>query len=311
MKKNIILKPILKTVFCFFFIISCTTQKKSEQGVGTPHLSKDDKTLYFQYFNGMNGSICKMNITDSVFKQISPIANEFTFYNPRLTEDEKNIVFVGRRIGTDLSTIFISDGDSSSIKSLFTTESVYDAFLSKNKAEIIYAKPDTIANYSPIARKAEHGYDIFSFILESKKISKLTNFHSYSIDGISDYKKDSLLYTDEDKEGICAIARNNPTNPRIIIRNNDSNNMHHLYIDPVYDEKYNVFVFHNSYEICIMNAKKQIKRIYLSKQMIGSFCVFHTLPRILFTVEGESCFYSINFDGTDLKKKEVHLPAVL
>jgi len=32
---------------------------------------------------------------------------------------------------------------------------------------------------------------------------------------------------------------------------------------------------------------------------------------ILFTVERESCFYSINFDGTDLRKIKVNLPASL
>ncbi len=307
MKSIIIFKSVLLTIFCTLFIISCSTKREPEQGVGTPQLSQDDKTIYFIYFDGTNGSICKMSIADSEFEQISPITNKFTFYNPRLTKNEKKIVFVGRENGTNLGQVFISNIDGSSIQSLFTSEYVYKAFLSKNKNEIIYSKPDTIANYSPIARKSAHGYDIFSFDLESKKTNKLTNFHSYSIDGISDYKKDSLLYTDEDVEGICAIARNNTSKPRIIIKNNSTDNIQHQFNYPIFIERYNVIVFQDSYQLYQIKGNNQIKLIYQSDKMISSFCTFNTLPRLLFTLEGECCFYSINLDGTDLKKKEIQL----
>jgi len=141
---------------------SCNNNPIEE--VSSPQLSKDDNTIYFQYFDGLKGSIYKMVLTDSLFEQISPITNEFTFYHPKLTKDEKKVIFVGRKIGTNLSTIYISKIDGSSIKSLFTDKYVYDAFLYNNQNEIIYSKPDTFANYSPIVSKSAHGYDIFSFV---------------------------------------------------------------------------------------------------------------------------------------------------
>jgi Tol biopolymer transport system component len=287
---------------------SCSTQSESEQGIGSPQLTKDDKVIYFQYFDGLRGSICRMSINDSIFEQITPLKSEFTFYHPRLTEDERRIVFVGRNSDLNLNSIFIANSDGSNTKRLFSEKYVYDAFLSRNKNEIIYCKPDTFANYSPIARKGLHGYDIFSFNLDSNKISKLTNLHSYEIDGVSDYKKDSLLYTDEDSLGLYAISRNNPTKPRLIVKTNESDKMQNLFVSPVYVEKYNIIVFSNSYELCILNANKQIKRIYLSDKMVGQFCVFHNSPRLLFTLEGEFCLHSINLDGTNLKKIEVKLP---
>lgn len=298
-------KLIAITVFCILCIIGCTLKDEHNPGIGTPQLSKDDKIIYFQYHEGWNSSICRMGIKDSLFEQIVPCTNEFSFYLPRLSDDGEKIVFIGKNFQATLDKAFMANADGSSVQGLFTSKRIYEAFLSKNRNEIIYSKPDTIANYSPIARKSAHGYDIFSFDMENKITNKLTNFNSYEINGVSDYKNDSLLYNDKDVDGICAIARNNPSQPRVIIKNNKPGDINYMFYYPIFVEKYNIIVFQNSYQLYQIKGNNQIKLIYQSDKMIESFCVFNTLPRILFTLKGEFCFYSINFDGTDLERKEL------
>lgn len=294
---------ILCSILC---IISCTSTDENKPGIGTPQLSKDDKMIYFQYHEGWNSSICRMGIKDSLFEKIVPCTNDFSFYKPRLSDDGEKIVFIGKNFETNTDKVFIANTNGSSIQDLFTSRDIYEAFLSKNSNEIIYNMADTVANYSPIAHKSAHGYDIFSYDLENKMTNKLTNFNSYEINGVSDYKTDSLLYNDKDIDGICAIARNNPSKPRVIIKNDDPDDMNYMYYFPEFVEKYNVIVFQNSYQLYQIKGNNQIKLIYQSDKMISSFCAFHTLPRILFTLDDEFCFYSINFDGTDLKRIEVN-----
>jgi hypothetical protein len=297
---------ILIALFCTLYVIGCTSKDESSPGVGTPQLSKDDKVIYFQYHEGWNASICRMGIKDSLFEKIVACTNEFSFYKPRLSDDGEKIVFIGKKFEANIDKVFIANADGSSVQGLFTSKHIYEAFLSKNRNEIIFNMADTVAKYSPVARKSAHGYDIFSFDIENKITNKLTNFNSYEINGVSDYKTDSLLYNDKDIDGICAIARNNTSKPRVIIKNDNPGDMNYMYYYPKFVEKYNVIVFQNSYQLYQIMGNNQIKLIYQSDKMIKSFCVFNTLPQILFTLDGEFCFYSINFDGTDLKRIEVN-----
>lgn len=304
-KSNIMNRLMTVSVFYILCIFGCTSKDEYKLGIGTPQLSKDDKIIYFQYHEGWNSSICRMGIKDSLFEQIVPYTNEFSFYKPRLSDNGEKIVFIGKNFESHIDKVFIANVDGSSIQGLFASKRIYEAFLSKNRNEIIYNMADTVANYSPIARKSAHGYDIYSFDMESKMANKLTNFNSYEINGISDYKTDSLLYNDKDIDGICAIARNNPSKSRVIIKNDNPGHMNYMYYYPEFVEKYNVIVFQNSYQLYQIKGNNQIKLIYQSDKMISSFCVFNTSPKVLFTLDDEFCFYSINFDGTDLKRIEI------
>ena len=127
---------------------------------------------------------------------------------------------------------------------------------------------------------------------------------------ITEFNRDSLLvYSYTNETGMFLFAKNNPDSLQRIEAKSKSTESANFYYQPLYTKIYQSYVFSNGYGLRVMDKNKTVKKVYdVPSPFIDCFCLFNTKSRILFTIEGDRCFYSINFEGTDLNKIEVKLP---
>lgn len=296
-------------LFCVITLISCG-EKKPQKGIANIKLSLDDKTIYFQYFDGTKGSIYMVNVGDSVPKKIIADSFNVSYCFPKVTNNnDKKILFKGTCFNNDTTTIFMFDGDGSNIKRIFSDIGIYDFYYNSASGEIVYNKYDTVANYSPVASRAAHGYDLYSYSIKEKQIKRLTSFHSYNMNEIEEYKDDSVMFSNFDKVfGIYSVSLHNPSKLHIIVENNELNGYVYWYSNPIYVKRKNMVLFQNSYFNIFKVTNGKVEQIYFSDgKQISSFCVYNTQDRILFTMEDDTNIYSINFDGTDKRIIKVNL----
>jgi hypothetical protein len=272
---------------------------------------KDDKYIYFSYYDGRNASIFRVDSSGLNLNCIVSAKNDTSFYNPYLSNDNKKIVFIGYANRSNKSSIYVANIDGSSVQRLTDgNEMIREAFHSEYNNEIIYCKATEEKKYSPVGSSGAHGFDIFSLNLESMKTKKMSTLNAYQLGYITEFNKDSLLvYSYTNESGMFLFAKNNPDSLQRIEAKSESNELPNFYYQPLYSKTYQSYVFSNGYGLRVMDKSKTVRKTYdVPSPFIDCFCLYNTKARIFFTIEGDRCFYSINFDGTNLKKIEVQLP---
>ncbi len=303
------MKKIIIALICLI-IFSCTNEKIST-GVGDFVFSADDKYIYFNFFNGISSSIYRVDSSGNNVKILIPAINDISFYRLRFFNDNQNFVLIGGEPYSNKAGIFKSDLKTLSVKRLTGSESIItEAFPSRYSNSIIFCKSDTLAQNSPIAKASNRGSDIYSLNLDNNQIIRISKLDAYLLANVSELNKDLFVvhYFDKD-HGMYIFTRNEPSKLLKICAKNESDETRNHYYDILFSEKYNCFVFSNGYGLSLMDGKRYVKTIYnLPDGKISSFCLFNTCPRVLFTVDGDKNFYSINFDGTDIKTIKINLP---
>ena len=293
---------LYSTIICFL-LMSCNLNNSSS-GIGGFQLSKNDKFIYLNYFDGESSSIYRVDSSGLNLKLIVPSINNISFYDPEISKDGSKMVLLGGRAYSNKRAIYIANINGTLLHSLTDSEWIItDAFLSEYNNAIIYCKADTDAKFSPIVHSQPHGFDLFSYDLDDLKTTKLTNLNAYILSDVSEYNEDSLLvYLYLHEKGMFFLSKSNKSLNRIIAKN-ESKEIPNLYYQPIYSKKYNCIVFSNGYGLYIM-YKNIVIKIYdiPGTNFINSFCLYNTKSNVLFTIEGDKNFYSINFDGSNLKK---------
>jgi hypothetical protein len=292
-------------------LISCNSDNITPSGIGDFQLSNDDKFVYFSFYDGINSSIFRFNSNGSNLKYIVPAKKDTSFYNPSLSMDNEKILFIGWANQSNNSSIYLANLDGSSVKRMTEgNEIIWDAFISDYNNEIIYSKADAVTKYSPIATSGPHGFDLFTLNTINKKTKKISSLNAYQLGCLSEFNKDSLLvYSYTDKSGMFFFSKKKQQTLTRIEAKNESIELPNFYYQPLYSKKYDCFVFSNGYGLKIMDKHRIVKKIYdVTESKIHCFCLYNLVSRVLFTIEGDKDFYSINFDGTDLKRFKVNLP---
>jgi len=304
---------LISIVLISFLFTSCNLNDSNKRMIGAFQLSKEDKFIYFNYFDGVSSSIYRVDTGWTNLKLLVPSMNGISFYNPRLSNDEKEMVLLGGQPYSNISAIFMADIDGSSLNRLTNGgEIITDAFFSGYNNEIIFCKADTVARYSPVGHSEPHGDDLYSLSLGNYKIKKLSNLNAYVLADVSELNRDGFLVYSYTGEGrMYYLSKSKPESlDKIYVKNDTKESPDFLYYHPLYSKKYNTFVFSGTFDLCTMDESCNAKSIFMDKDKkeLNSYCLYNTQHRILFSLKGDNCLYSINFDGTDLKKTEMKLP---
>jgi hypothetical protein len=283
------------------------TQKDA---IGNFDISKNDSQIIFSFYKANIGSsIYISNIDGSDIKLLISSNKSKSYYNPRYSIDGEKIVFLECDIDNiNYTTICTSNVDGSNIERLTKGgEIITEANFSSYSNNIYFSKANEVNNYSPLARKQPHGFDIYSINIINKEITKLTDLESYGIYQISEV--DSNIYLMQifngSDGGMFLFTRGIQDEFKRIVPINNPRGDASLYYTPRYSEQFNIMAFIAPYELYIMDLEsKKAKLLFDNKghSHIEYFCFYHTQRKILFLKKGETSLWSINFDGTDLKK---------
>ena len=287
-------------------------------------ISKNDKTILFASNNRQShsASIYIMHTDSFKARQLIAGTKELSFFNPSYSPDEKKIIFVGyfnRNVNN--SAVFIANADGTGLQQLTPgNEIIKQAFFSIfDSTVILYTKADTYRANSPFATVAAHGMDIYSYNLKSQESKNVTGIISYALYDISEADSTHLMFTipsggprggmfffDRKSKGLNKMIPN--IDPKIS-PNIDSLTFANSCHMPRFSKEYNLLGFKTSFELYLMDFEtKTIKLVHRHQPMLwvfDDFAFFHNRKEIIFGVSSLDELYSINFNGTELKKIEI------
>ena len=296
-------------------IISCKNDNREQSNsqvetrnmLGNFDISKNDSIIIFSMYTKNGSSIYQMNIDGTEQKKIINSNKDFSFFLPKFSKDGKKIVFNKcYRKNALISEICIANSDGSEIEQLTNMkENITDAIFSSYSNEIFFFKATEYSNYSPLAPKQAHGFDIYSLDLETKEVKKISKLNAYGLYYLSEYDSTKLLITIKGGyDGGIFLCQKEPFKllKRIIPKNNPINDPSSYYA-VAYSAIFNIMVFITPYQLYSMKMSDSIATLLYNKDQpvyVESICLFNSQPRVLFQKRDVLSLYSINIEGTGL-----------
>ena len=299
------------------FVMSCQTDNNNQSNLqvetrnvlGDFDISKNDSIIIFSMYTKNGSSIYQMNIDGTGQKKIINSDGNFSYFYPRYSKDDKRIVFKKyNRTNSLISEICIANSDGSEIKQLTNLkENITDAIFSSYSNKIYFLKATEFGNYSPLAPKQAHGFDIYSLDLATKEVKKISNLNAYALCYLTEYDSTKLLITIKGGyDGGMFLCQHTPFKllKRIVPKNNPRR-IPSLYYAAKYSILYNSLVFSAPYELYIMDTDTKMAKLLFSNvgyTTIDDFYFFNSQPKVLFMKDNGLSLYSLNFDGTGLEE---------
>lgn len=305
------MKNILVLVAVIFAFNSCQTINTPMVEIGLFDVSKDDSLVVFSVYHKSGASIYGMSIDGSQLKEVVLATRDSSFFNPKYSHDGKQMLFIGSaHANSDYHDIYIADADGTHRKKLTQNQkNISEAVFSKCADEIYYIQSAEFGKSSPLGKNQLHGTDVYSLKIADGSMKKITDLYAYAIFRVSEIDCEHLLidvpYTPSGEMNM--ISKSNPKNLISINPVNDPRKNISFYSELLYSEKYDWFAFQAPYEIYTMPLKTKIaKLVTKSDQQIGSVSFLNKQKKILYTLNNETSFYMVNFDGTN--SVEIKIP---
>lgn len=192
----------------FLTTISCTNKSMEESSNGTGRFSYKSGHVAFTNYGNNIGAIYYTTNIDSVAQQLTfpKEGSDIVFDLPK---DLSKILYINYpEAKMEVCNICLYDlKDKKADTLLANGKLITSVLLSSNGQYVYFTSAAEIRNYSPIARKAPHGMDIFEITIENKQIRKLTSLNAYSIQGLTTTPNDSSIAVNIfDKNGLGLVS---------------------------------------------------------------------------------------------------------
>jgi len=303
------MRSYMLILFLTMLTSNCNSQPKQNNSVRGFDISKDDSHILFSLVQEGNTTIHEMSIDGSEDKILVEANNDKFYVNPKYSPDGKHIVFIEYdKKDLQSSKICIISINGKSTRYLLQDEGIVtEAIFSKYRNETIFLKAKEYDSYSPIGVKSTHDYDIYSINLSDGNTKQLSNLNAYSINHIFEVDSSYLLifkYSGPDG-GMFLFNKNTPEEDRRIVPENDPRGDASMYKFPIYNINTNTLAFIAPYQLYLMNMEsKTATLLYDNKghSHIDYITFFNKKEKIMFVKKGELSFYTINLDGSGLKR---------
>lgn len=282
----------------------CNSPSKSFSEIRGFDISKNDEFLIYSYVDSVDNTFIKrynfMTKKDSIL--IGPKKDLF-YTNPKYAPDGKKFVFIEYNIkNLKTSSLCFSDNEGASIEYLIEGKGIItEAVFSEEGDKIFFLMAGNYESYSPLGVQDSHNYDIYSFDISERKITKISNINSYKLAQLSIFDMDSLLvYEFAGTSGGMFIFDLNSKKMKKIVPKNDPRNDVSLYDTPIYSKKFNVMAFIAPYQIYTMDYTTKMAELVFDNrgyEHISHISFLNTEKRILFVKKNMPCFYSINLEN--------------
>jgi hypothetical protein len=300
--------------FSILFLINANIESHSKDKLGSFDLSPDGKQIVFAYTKNQTSAIYSISIDGSNLKKIID-STGYNFANPRYSKNGETIIYIvykNKAIHGALYKYNIQNGFQELLTD--TNQTITEAIFSRDGASVFFCKANEYAAYSILGRKAPHNVDIYSVNLKDKKIARISNLKAYGIGSISDFDDSTLMMRsdigNDNIDGIVLLSKKTGTVLKRIVPANDPRKYASVYYIPTYSDKFKTLVFAAPLEIFVMKMEDRIAETVLFNKGgpdIPILRAFRDEKKILFSVDDNNNLFTINFDGTDLRKIPIEI----
>ncbi|MCY6354781.1 TolB family protein [Clostridium sp. ZS2-4] len=285
-------------IICIMCIFTLPTMFASNDFVGLDNnidISPNDDRIVFSYYQKGVASIytSKINGTDVI--QLTSDNKKNSYLYPTYSPDGSKIMFIStpKNQTTLKSSIWIMNKDGSSKKELIKTDGfINKAIFSPNQDCIYFSKSGSYKNYSPIASKRHHDFDLYSIGINGKNLKQLTLEKSYNISDLGITSNGNALIFEKDQTihlfYLDGSKKVNIIKPLENCSNIEQKEVYHPALSP--DNKFIAFsaVANQTgtfqYELFTKNMEtKECKQITNLKSYTSKPVYFHKNNKILFS----------------------------
>lgn len=264
MKKSIKVTILL---FVCYTLFNCKSDSEEIGYLLTFDIDPFGKSLIFSWKTDNKTSIYRCDINGENIKKILD-NDSLSYYAPRYSKGGDSLVFIAtdypNSLLTSIGVYNVKENSSKLIvnDSLFKTEAV----LSDDGNKLIFLGANEYAKYSPIGRKAPHGFDIYELNIKNNVIRRLTDFNSYQMNHLNYMSKNRFLFSSflDGKDGVFLYDDQTNNISMINVKNDSLKSLNGFSAaEYINDAK---LVYTSYYEINLVDFRKNTKKkIYRSK----------------------------------------------
>ncbi|WP_099190378.1 TolB family protein [Tepidibacter mesophilus] len=288
---------VLFFIICIIFILTLPTMSASNDFVGLDNnidISPNDDRIVFSYYQKGVASIYTSKINGSNVVQVTKDKKN-SHLCPVYSPDGSKIIFIStpKNKTTLKSSIWIMNKDGSNKKEILKADGfINKAVFSPNQEHIYFSKAGNYKNYSPIARKTFHDFDLYSIDIDGKNLNQLTSEKSYNISDLGITSNGNALIFEKNNNIHFFYLDSSKKVDIIKPLENYSNIEQKEVYDPALspDNKFVAFsaVANQTgtfeYELFTMNMEtKECKHITNLKSCVSKPVYFHKSNKILFS----------------------------
>ncbi|WP_164670488.1 PD40 domain-containing protein [Virgibacillus doumboii] len=154
----------------------------------TTDLSGDDETLAFSYYHGDDASLYTVPVTGGTAEPLAVPEEGKSFINPKFSPDDQNVAFVKEWTEEEqrYGQLMIVDRKTGQITALTDSDGlVTDAAFSPDGQSLFFLKASVYKNYSSIASKRPHDYDVYHYNLKTGATEQITYKNAYHMSDLT------------------------------------------------------------------------------------------------------------------------------
>lgn len=173
------------------------SEEEKAQGLSNHYDVSEDYISYVKYEEG-KPILYLYHLKEGTKEKIVEFDNDKFIDDPTFTHDGKQIAFIMRNKNSEedeSSIIYQFDVKTKKSEELFRSENlVTELAFSPNDEILFFLQAGIFTNYSPIAEKRPHDFDIFSYHLAEKEINQLTHLQTYHMGSLEASLNGESLY---------------------------------------------------------------------------------------------------------------------
>lgn len=216
-------------------------------------------------------------------KAATRFINESSFGHPLISNNNNRVLLINYDTTKVHSSLWLGTADQPLMKKLVDGDIFINEAIFSNSL-ILYTQAREYTNYSPVARKSLHKFDVYSFDLDNQFNKKITDIDAYAIYGITAIDSNNILCRIDESEasGLYFInIQEGHISNRFVPKNcpRDSD----LYYNPYYSTAHKSLFFEAPYELYYLSFSDSIaKKIFTNppKGHIYKYSVFNNSARV-------------------------------
>lgn len=187
-------------------------QKSEAEKINGLSSSYDVSEQFLSYVKYDHGkpNLYLYHIEDRTKEKLVEFAIDQVIVDPTFSHDGKRLTFIVRNKNSEedeSSMIYQYDVTTKESKELFHTENlITELAFSPNDDLLYYLRAGTYTNYSPIAGKRPHEFDIFSYDLANDQHRQITNLQKYAMNSLQVSLDGKLLFVQMDDDFAAETA---------------------------------------------------------------------------------------------------------
>ncbi|WP_033827899.1 TolB-like translocation protein [Bacillus andreraoultii] len=147
-------------------------------------VSASGQIAFVNYENG-KPQLFLYNEKRSTRELVAEFDENTYIFDPTFSPDDSMLAYVTSNKDKETklkSTVHLFDTEQKESKDLFTdTATITELEFLPNQSALLYLRSGTFENYSPIAGKRPHGFDVYAYQFSDKAQRQLTHFDQYSM----------------------------------------------------------------------------------------------------------------------------------